>query len=485
MAITEYHWNAADQFIGRAEDLARLDAWWSKASAEPINLFGRRRVGKSWLFRKFAHGKPAVVLVAEQTTPAQQLSKLADQLTPHLPFRPDITEIGQLFAVLHQLADRQKVLVVVDEFPYLLGSSPTEIQNALSSVQATMERLRDDSRIKLILCGSAVTQMEDLQSERSPLHGRLQRFALAPLEFAEAKGFMPGLDPLEQLTRFSISGGMPRYLAAVSTGPLASVLAREVIDRNAPLFNEPLALLQAEVREPAVYLAILAALASKPADSALLSDRTGMDGRLLGYYLDKLEIMGLVRKRRPVGADQKARSTQYQSNDDFLRFWFRFVHPYQADLEAGSDAASHVKHHVMPALSEHSASTFEDLTRRWLRQEYPEAAKVGAWWGPALNTERRAKRRFTEEVDAVGLKGKTCAVVGEAKWTHKVIPLDVLTDLLQYKIPALEQAGYKPSADLRIVLAGKTGFSAGLHQAAAGDTRVNLVTAATILTQVR
>jgi uncharacterized protein len=488
MTIGEYSWSAADQFIGRADDLARLDMWWNRPGAEPINLYGRRRVGKSWLFRRLAHGKRAVLLVAERTTPAQQLAKLAEQLEPHLTFRPEIRDVGTLFKILYQLASTEKLLVVVDEFPYLWGTSPSDISDTLSSVQAAMEQFRDDSKIKLILCGSAVTQMESLQSERSPLHGRLQPFELRPLDFPEARAFMPALTPIEQFTRFSVAGGMPRYLSTLcagSPGTFAAVLAREVVDRNSPLFNEPLAVLQAEVREPAVYLAILDALASNPADLGALSAKTGTEGSRLSPYLEKLEVMGLIRRRSPVGAGPKARSGQFYCDDDFIRFWFRFVHPYQADLEAGSDATSHAKRHVLPYLTEHTSLSFENAFRRWVRQEYGEAGQVGAWWGPALNAQRRAKLRFTEEVDAVGVKHKSVVVVGEAKWTNKLMPLDVLTDLLKYKVPAMEQAGFRLPADgLQIVLASRSGFTAALESSAHDDPRIALVTAERLLQDV-
>lgn len=483
--VPKYEWPAVSQFLGRKDDVARLEDWWERPTALPLNLFGRRRVGKSWLFRRLAHGKPAVILVAEQSTPAQQFTHLVDQLAPYLPFRPEINDVGSLFRLLYTQSVDERTLVVIDEFPYLLGTTPAEQAAALSSVQATMERFRDESKIKLVLCGSAMAQMEALQAERSPLHGRLQRYELAPLEFSDARTFMPELAPQDQLTRYAIAGGMPRYLVAIHRGALSQVLAREIIDRNSPLFNEPLALLQSELREPATYLGILAAMATKPADSSVLTAMTGLEARSLGPYLERLQMMGLVRKRRAVGAEPKSRSTQYECSDGFLRFWFRFVQPYQANLEAGGDPVTHVKEHVLPELAGHTAREFERLLQRWTRQNLPGAAQVGAWWGPALNPERRAKRRFTEEIDVVGLKDKHVVLVGEAKWTTKPLPYSVLSDLVQYKLPALAQADFKTRRGVTILLASRSGFSQQLREAAENDDRITLLDADVLLSQVR
>jgi hypothetical protein len=86
-----------------------------------------------------------------------------------------------------------------------------------------------------------------------------------------------------------------------------------------------------------------------------------------------------------------------------MRFWFRFVRPYQADLEAGSDARHHVNHHIVPRLADHTAGPFEDALRRWIRREFPSAAICGPWWGNSLHVQRRAGTRHTEEIDAVAI----------------------------------------------------------------------------------
>lgn len=481
MNVPKYTWPASHQFLARETELSRMKAWWTRPGADPINLFGRRRVGKSWLFRKFAHGRPAIVLVAERTTPAAQFSRIAEQLEPTLGVKPDIPDVAALFRVLYQLAGAQKTLVVVDEFPYLLGSTRSQTSRALSSIQAVMEQYQDDSRLKLILCGSAVAQMEDLQAERNPLHGRLQAFPLKPLPFSEARAFMPTLPPIDQFIRFSISGGMPRYLSAVASGDLANTLASEVVDRFAPLFNEPLSVLQSEVREPTVYLAILEQLAGNPLDIGTIGARTGTSTSTLSPYLENLQALGLVRRRDPIGTTTKARSGQWLCTDEFIRFWFRFVRPYQADLEAGSDPLSHVRNHVIPYLPEHTSLSFEDVFRSSIRNDYPQAATVGAWWGPALNAHRRTKARFTEEIDAVGVRGKNVLVVGEAKWTNKKLSHDVLADLMEFKIPALEQAGWTISKDLQIVLGSRVGFTKPVVEAAADEVSIRLVEAQDLL----
>ena len=484
MLVQPSNWAARGGFLGRDRELARLEAWWGEPDAQPINLYGRRRVGKSWLVRRFAHGKPAIILVAERTTATLQRAKMADELEPLLGMRPEIRDIGELFKILYRLGSTERILIIVDEFPYLLGSNGGEVSDNLTSIQAALEQNRDGSMAKLIICGSIVTQMEQLQSLKSPLHGRFDRFVLEPMEFRDARLFTPTLDVVDQFTRYSISGGMPRYLRACQKTDLVEALAAEVVDSNSPLFNEAISVLQSELREPGVYLGILGALTAKPANAAAISAATGLDSKALSPYLERLANMGLIRRRLPVGAATNARSGQWQCRDEFMRFWFRFVRPYQADLEAGADARHHVNHHIVPRLAEHTAGPFEEALRRWIRREFPSAAICGPWWGHSLHAERRAGTRQTEEIDAVALRGKSVVVVAEAKWTNAPMALNVLADLDAYKLPALEQAGLSIADGVQRVLTSRSGFSRAIQRQAAGDSNIRLISAVDLLEDI-
>ncbi|MEO3938530.1 ATP-binding protein [Dermatophilaceae bacterium Soc4.6] len=484
MPVRTYRWPALGEFRDRTKETAELEAWWVSTSRDPISLYGRRRVGKSWLCRRFAHGKPAVILVAERAVPGQQLTQMAAELAAVLDVRPQLDTVADLFTVLYDLAARRKVLVVIDEFPYLLGTTTAEQQRTLTSIQAVMERKRDGSKLKLILTGSTISQMEDLQAEKNPLHGRLRPLSLWPMPFAPATLLLHDSDVLDQLTRYSIAGGMPHYLEALAGGVLATTIARTVVDPHSQLFSEPRNLLYSELREPAVYFSILSQLAGNPQDVASVAAALRMEPKQLAMYLATLESLRLVARHRPVGAGPSSRVSQWRCTDHFIRFWFRFVQRYQSELESGADPVAHVKANVLPHLAEHTAPVFEEVVTTWMRNRYSGATEVGPWWGSALNPLRAKKERFTEEIDTVVLRGKTVAAVAEAKWTSKPMGADVLTDLIDYKLPALDQAGFT-TVDTEIVLASRSGFTRGLKDLAAATPSVHLVDARDLLAALR
>lgn len=476
-----YQWPAIGEFVDREAELANLEAWWVEADRTPMSVYGRRRCGKSWLLRRFAHDKPAVVLVAMRTAPGAQLEDFSKRLEPLLGFRPQLNDLAGLFRVLFQAARHEKLLVVLDEFPYLLPRAVAEVERELTAIAAVWEEERDSSKLKLMLCGSLIAQMEELLSEGSPLHGRLRPLHLQPVPFEQARLFMPDLtDPHQAFERFSITGGMPRYLSALgSSRPIRDVVCERVLDPNGALFAEGRTLLE-ELREPKVYFSVLQALAHGDKDSGEIVGALRSDPQKVSKYLSVLEQMRLVVRRLPLGAPPSSRTSHWHLRDPFLRFWFRYVFPFQDDLETGLSPQTLWETEIEPTLADHVAKEFEEFTRSWVRSTQG-VTSVDAWWGNSLNTLRRKGERSTEEIDIVGAARGRVTVVGEVRWRKRSMGAEYLTEIDEYKIPALRQSSVKVGNSIQIVLISRAGFTKRLKDLASGRNDVTLVDAATAL----
>ena len=485
MAVPIFSWPLVDAFVNRTEEQARLQAWWDERTREPLALIGRRRVGKSWLFRRFADGKPAVILVAEQLPAHSQLTRFADILEPLLGVRPDLPDVQTLLRVLFRMSKEQQILAVIDEFPWMLGTSATEARQMLTSIHAVMEEERDTSQLKLILCGSQVAQMESLFSEKNPMHGRLRRLSVRPLAFPDARLFLPNLDPIAAFERFAIAGGMPLYLSKLASGSLREAICNVVLNRDAPLFNEGRIIVEQELREPRVYFAILEQLARGGMPANEIGQRISLETNAVHKYLVGLEELRLVSKHVPFGAEPNARSGRWRLDDEFLRFWFRFVFPFQSDLESGLVPSALFDAEIAGVIADHVSASFEAWCMQWLRANSAGGAtKFGHWWGNAANEFRRTKDRSSEEIDAVGSLRNTVTVVAEAKWTTAPLSPTIIDDLETYKIPALRQE-LKVAARPHIVLFSKSGYTAALQALAARETHITLVDVAQALEQAR
>ncbi len=465
---------AADRFLDREPDLARLEDWWSGGDANALALYGRRRVGKSWLFRRFADGKPAVILVADRRAQAPQLDRFAIALEPVLGVRPALDSVASLIEALYTLAEREKMLAVVDEFPYLLPAGESDRDAVLTGIQAVMEE-RDRSRLKLMLCGSYIGQMERLLT--GPLRGRLTGLAVDPLDFAQASVyFEPDATAVDKVTRYAVAGGMSLYLDELGrSGTLRDRLCRRVLDPRGPLFNDPREVLEEELRSPGVYYSLLEELSTGSKSLAELAAALRRRTPDVQGYLKTLRGMQVIERHAPVTARGEERNHRWSLGDGFIRFWFRFVFPYQEDLRAGLPANVLYDEEIEPQLPNHVSPTFEALCRRWVLHT-GGATRVGAWWGNALNEHRRTKARTSEEVDVVGLTRSVVALVGECKWTRGPLGLQVLEDLHAFKVPAMRQARIRfAKGGPRTVLFSRSGFSDRLTEAAAQREDVTLV----------
>ena len=201
-----------------------------------------------------------------------------------------------------------------------------------------------------------------------------------------------------------------------------------------------------------------------------------MEGNAVGRYLNTLVELRLVSRRLPMGASLNTRGGHWRLEDPFLRFWFRFVFPYQSDLETGLRANDLYDGEVADELADHVAPVFEDWCRGWLRSNRgSRATKIDVWWGNAANKFRKNKERSSEEIDAVGTLRNRVSLLAECKWTNRLLTPRIVGDLDDYKIPALKESGFNVVDEPKIVLFSKAGYSDSLRDLAEADQRIELV----------
>lgn len=464
-----------DRFRNRVADLRRLNEWWEGEETNALAIYGRRRVGKSWLIREFAHGKRALMLVADRRSLGPQLEDFASQLESLAGIRPALRDLAGLIEVLYGLAVDRRMLVAIDEFQYLLPERNREQAEVLSSIQRAMEG-RDRSQLKLILSGSYIGQMEGLLS--GPLRGRLTPLRLDPLSFGDALSFFEGdIDPAAAVERYALTGGMSMYLDLLGqASSLRRGICEQVLAPRSPLFSDPREVLDEELRMPGVYYSLIDRLAHGSSGVGDLAAALGRKSTDLQSYLDQLVGMRLLRKLSPLGTPGRGGRYRYELADDFMRFWFRFVFPYREELESGLEPGRLYSSEIRDQLPGHVSPTFERLSREWVIRGGAEASRVGSWWGRSTNAERKRGERTTEEVDVVGMKASTVTVVGECKWTRAKMGLETLSDLERFKLPAMAESGARfRRGGPAIVLFSRSGFSDGLRNVAKARSEIALV----------
>jgi len=437
-------------FVDREDELSWLERAWREPAPQLLVVYGRRRVGKTALLRKFLEGKPGFLYVADRNPADLQLrdaSRAAGEATGDpLAASLGIRGFGNL--VGHMAARGKRTAVLLDEFPYLLESDP----GASASLKKVWDEIPATSRAFVVLCGSSVGVMEtDVLGVRSPLYGRRtgQRRIL-PLAFSHVAAFFPGKPLDERLSRFAVAGGIPGYLSRLS--PRADFwrdLADHVFRPGEFLNAEAEFLLREELREPRNYMAILRAIASGRHRVSEIVNDTGFDKSVISRYLSILEDLAFVVRETPATerSPHKSHKGLHRILDPYLRFWFRFVHPNLSLIEAGQTAS------LIPRIrAEWPAflgETYETVAREIVR-----AKSARAGW-PAWETYGRYWNA-DQELYIAGVSYDTGEVIaGEVRWSKK--PMD-LRDLAALRTKAAAVPwGLKPSR-IRLALVSRSGF---------------------------
>jgi AAA+ ATPase superfamily predicted ATPase len=457
-------------------------------------VYGRRRQGKSYLLRRLAQRPGGFYHQALEVETVQALQGLGEKLGAHIGVEPlALRTWDDAIATLTSLAVRTPAalgtfalgtaplagptvtgpgVAILDEFPYFLekdASLPSIIQRVVDASQdgATPP-------VRLILCGSALSVMEDLFE--GPLRGRIQtQVVVQPFTYREFAQYWGFSDPNLAFRVHAVLGGTPGYKGLVRSAPkkladFASWVVEEVLSPSSALFNEDEFLLGEErtLSDRSLYHSVLAAVAGGASTEAQIAASVGRNQTGVQHPLRELVRTGfvsksddLLRRRRPIYriAEPIMRFLQVVKNPDLSRFEDRQGSAAWVDAQSRFDSQ---------ILSPH----FEDLVREYVAHFAPvettgePVGKVGA----AVISDPQGKAQH--EIDVVALAPGSTAnspiiqVLGESKLRKLGIGdlqrLEHIRDLLN-----------APAS--RLLLSSAGGFEAPLVSIANGREDVGLV----------
>lgn len=454
-------------FVNRVSELELLEKRYASGKAEFFVLYGRRRVGKTELLARFCEGKRSIFFVSDLGSEISLRTALSAAVNMTL-FGPNqmnavYSTWEDLLHALAQAAQSERLVVVLDEFPYLVTAHPP----LATILQRVWDQTLKNSQIMLILCGSYIGMMEEtVLGYQAPLYGRrTAQYLLEPLQFKDARLFYPSFPLEDQVRAYAVYGGTPAYLHTIqSQQSLKDNVLDGILTRGSFLYDEVRFVLQQELREPRNYFAILQAIAAGKTRLNEIKQATGIEGATA--YLDTLQQLHLVERIVPVTETQpqKSRRGIYRLKDHYLRFWFRYVHPNRSQLERGG-AQIILENQVIPEIDHFSSLTFEEVCQQFFWQaglsgKLPFVpTNIGNWWN--------AK----EEVDLVVL-GENDAILVECKWTSKPVGIDILAELERKAQLVRSELGDR---QIRFALCSRSGFTSQLFEDAKRRQDVTLL----------
>ena len=453
---------------GRMWELQSLDALYHRDAFSFAVIYGRRRIGKTSLIGAFVSRgeKKAIRFTATENTDIvnrENFSQSVFAVYPELAALGSFPTWESAFAYIANQANGEKLVVEIDEYPYLAKSNP-----AISSeMQKCIDTFMQNTAILLILCGSSMSFMENqVLGYQSPLYGRrTAQYKIMPLDYYDSAEFFGAASLQDKLLGYAVTGGIPQYLNVIAQA--ASVeegIARAFFAKDGFLYEEPQNLLKQELREPALYNTIITAIAGGATRLGEIAGKVKEADSKTAKYTKNLIDLGILEKEVPMFAKHD-RNGIYTIRDNMYRFWHRFV-PHMVTLIENGYA--HVyEQRVKPFIPAYMGHVFESVCQQYLlrlnvRNRLPFLFDaIGRWWGGNPITKQQS------EIDIIAAS-KEQMIVCECKWQNEAIGQGIYRDLK-------EKATIFSGKEVYYFLFSKSGFTTALMEEAERDSQLTLV----------
>ena len=464
------------RFIGRKKELDKLTAEYHRDSSFVV-IYGRRRVGKTTLIKEFLKDKTAFYFLATEELEQQSMKRLAGVIARttrnKLLQKAAFTDWLDLFQIIADYESKEKKVLVIDEFPYLVKTNsafPSILQNAWDEI------LRD-SNVMLILSGSLISMMQKhALSYDSPLYGRrTAQMRLAPMPFTDVYAAQ-NLSFEQAAEQYAITGGVPKYLEFFESDlSLEEQIKDNILSKNGFLYEEPNFLLKSESLTAVNYFSIIKAIADDNHKLGKIAGVLGQESSALTPYLSTLSDLDFIEKRTPITEKnpEKSRKGLYFIADNFIRFWFRYIYPYKGELELDNMQIVLDELHkdfkekfVAFAYEDICKNIFTDLCRKGSLSFVP--SRIGSYWLNDYNGDT--------EIDVMSVDHQNRQLfAGECKYHTNPVDAPVYFSLKEKVGNAAEIRKAFPDYHVQFGIFSKSGFTKRLIDIAQNTPELILI----------
>lgn len=395
----------------------------NEAQAENTAMFtvlmGRRRVGKTSLIAKALEGKVSAYLFVSRDSEAMLCRKFQRSLEEQLGIHVygELTYFRDLFEVIMRESINRHFTVVFDEFQTLYKINPA----IFSEIQDLWDRYHRESKLNLIVVGSIQSLMRRIfEDKNEPLYGRpTSKFTLYPFRTDVLKEILaehsPDYGNEDLLCLYMITGGVAKYVELLMDAQCYTKdrMLDYVCRQDSYFLTEGRDMVNQEFGEDGVtYFSVLQMIADG------MTRRGDIDGAMqkdMGVYLQNLEKnYNMISRLKPLLSKPNSKVSAYEISDLFLRFWFRFICPYQSLIERKQ----------LGLVRSNIANNYERFSGRTLEQYFQAKAfesglytQVGNWWD----------RKGENEIDLIALNEfNHTAVAAEIKRNSEKVNLHAL-----------------------------------------------------------
>ena len=362
--------------IGREEETEILERLLKSQDPELLAIYGRRRVGKTYLIRTYYKQHLTFSCSGQYNTKApEQLLNFSEQLSKYFPsrkMRPAAATwheaFSQLIKCIEAIPHKEKKVIFFDELPWL-DSHKSGFLSSFGYFWNMFASQRPD--ILVVICGSAASWIIDkVVNNKGGLHNRItRRIRLLPFTLKETEQYLQHknihMDHYQLLQLYMVMGGVPAYLNAIERGKSAAQNIEKIcFSKDGVLANEFDNLYAALFNSPEKHVQVIHALAKK--NKGLTRTEITKTGKLLTgggltTVLKELTESGFIEKTLPF--EKKERDSLYRLTDEFSLFYFKFM-----QHQKGNEKGQWLARQATPAYLSWCGYAFENICLKHIVQ---------------------------------------------------------------------------------------------------------------------
>ena len=314
-------------FYGREIERKKLCTMFQTDGQMISLIYGRRRIGKSELIKQVLKETEikSIYYECKQTTEQNNVDSLAELISELFEFpKPAFENMEVLLQFLFQKAEKEQLILVLDEYPYLRENS----KGLDSILQSVIDHYKDTSNMKLIVCGSYVDTMKALLEKQNPLYGRIDlTLNLKPMDYYESALFYSEFSDEDKVRLFSVFGGIPYYNRLINSGKsVRDNIIDLIASPGARLENEVSMYLNSEISKITNANEVFEALAKGFSRYKDILDQSNVSsGPALIDILDKLMRMDVVAKEAPINDEKNKKKSGYFISDNLSLFYYKYI----------------------------------------------------------------------------------------------------------------------------------------------------------------
>lgn len=373
------------KFYDREQELELLQQNYiaSEKQSKFTVMIGRRRIGKTSLIIKSGEQNPPLLYLFvsrdNEHVLVHRMQKISEE-TLGIKMLGNAENFAQLFEQLMIYSQQNHLTLVLDEFQNFVNinaSIPSQIQDI-------WDRLHQNAKMNLIVCGSVYNMMTRIfENGDQPLYGRKDcKINLKPFKTKVLKNILsdhnPNYTPEDLLCLYAITGGVAKYVSQLidAQAVTRNKMLDYVCNDGSPFLSEGNELIMSEFgRDYTNYLSIIQLIAQGRTSQVEIDS---IIGKNTGSYLNNLATeYNFIEKSLPMFAKPNSRGIRWKLNDNFLRFWCRFILSNQNLIEMG-------RNDILRKLIERDYEQYSGLAlEQYFRQKFAEEetiTAIGSYW---------------------------------------------------------------------------------------------------------